>query len=66
MVEVFDLAALLGGTSIVGSAGNVVLVLALDNPIVGILVDAVSDIVQAPANSYPCRGQMRARSGAAS
>jgi len=49
VVEVFDLNALLGGTETQPSAGSVVLVLALDDRVVGLLVDAVSDIIQTSA-----------------
>jgi purine-binding chemotaxis protein CheW len=47
VVEVFDLSILLGGQPIEPTAGSVVLVLALSDRVVGILVDAVSDIIQA-------------------
>lgn len=46
VVEVFDLNALLGGPETEPGAGSVVLVLALDDRVVGLLVDAVSDIIQ--------------------
>lgn len=54
VVEVFDLAELLGGAPIVATSGSVVLVLALANRVVAILVDAVSDIIHAgPADLMP-------------
>lgn len=49
VVEVFDLGELLGYTPIKTTSGSVVLVLALADRVVGILVDAVSDIIQASA-----------------
>lgn len=54
VVEVFDLAALLGGNPITPSTASVVLVLALESKVVGILVDAVSDIIQSrPGDLMP-------------
>ncbi len=50
VVEVFDLGELLGYPPIETTAGSVVLVLALGDRVVGILVDAVSDIIQAAAD----------------
>ena len=50
VVEVFDLAQLLGYGPMTKTAGNVVLVLSLDDRAVGILVDAVSDIIHAAAD----------------
>lgn len=61
VVEVFDLSALLGYAPITPTAGSVVLVLSLDDRAVGILVDAVSDIIQASGDSLmpipPNQGQ---------
>ena len=58
VVEVFDLAALLGGSPIKPSTASVVLVLALETKIVGILVDAVSDIIQSrPGDLMPVPAQ---------
>lgn len=46
VVEVFDLSMLLGGGPIVPTAGSVVLVLSLEERVIGLMVDAVSDIIQ--------------------
>ncbi|MGV8953148.1 MAG: chemotaxis protein CheW [Cypionkella sp.] len=64
VVEVYDLSILLGGTALEPDAGSVVLVLSLLNRVVGLLVEAVSDIIQVetgatmgvPANSDDARG----------
>ncbi|WP_417310540.1 chemotaxis protein CheW [Devosia sp.] len=59
VVEVFELAGLLGGQTREPTAGSVVLVLALDDRTIGLLVDSVSDIIQAPAEemmSVPKQG----------
>ena len=54
VVEVFDLSALLGGPALAPTTGNVVLVLSLGDRSVGLLVEAVSDIIQAsPADLLP-------------
>lgn len=51
VIEVFDLAGLLGGEVREPTAGSVVLVLAVRERLVGIVVDSVSDIIQAPASN---------------
>ena len=51
VVEVYDLGALLGGERTDPTEGHVVLVLTLGARIVGILVDAVSDIIQIEADA---------------
>lgn len=48
VVEVFELAGLLGGRTREPTTGSVVLVLALEDRTIGLLVDSVSDIIQAP------------------
>ena len=54
VVEVFDLAALLGGQPIEATPGSVVLVLTLEDRVIGLLVDAVSDIIQVqPGDKMP-------------
>ena len=45
VVEVYDLSAILGGPSTDARPGHVVLVVSMGNTNVGILVDAVSDII---------------------
>ena len=47
VVEVFDLSAVMGGRPLEPGPGNVVLVLAIEGRAVGILVDSVSDIIEA-------------------
>ena len=47
VVEVFDLSAMLGGPAIEVGTGSVVLVVSLGSQDVGILVDSVSDIIDA-------------------
>lgn len=47
VVEVFDLSAVMGGPALEPGPGNVVLVLAIEGRAVGILVDSVSDIIEA-------------------
>lgn len=47
VVEVFDLASMLGGTSRDGKSGQIVLVVSLGAHNIGILADAVSDIIDA-------------------
>ena len=47
VVEVFDLSAVMGGRLLEPGPGNVVLVLAIEGRAVGILVDSVSDIIEA-------------------
>lgn len=47
VVEVYDLAAMLGGNMTEAKPGNVVLVVARGDREVGILVDSVSDIIDA-------------------
>lgn len=47
VVEVFDLSAVMGGPPLEPGPGNVVLVLAIGGRAVGILVDSVSDIIEA-------------------
>ena len=46
VIEVYDLSALLGSDRTVATEGHVVLVLAINATMIGILVDAVSDIMQ--------------------
>lgn len=49
VVEVFDLGLLLGGEAIEPTPGSVVLVLSHNDRVMGLLVDAVSDIIQTQA-----------------
>lgn len=49
VVEVFDLGVLLGGAPLEAGHGNVVLVMSLEHAVVGLLVEAVCDIMQAEA-----------------
>ncbi|MEQ1899450.1 MAG: chemotaxis protein CheW [Devosia sp.] len=65
VVEVFDLSKLLGGPPIEPTAGSVVLVLALTDRVVGILVDAVSDIIQAHPGELMAVPDQRADTGSA-
>jgi purine-binding chemotaxis protein CheW len=61
VVEVLDLSVLLGGAQTPADRGSVVLVLSIEERTVGLLVDAVSDIIQVessqimpvPASSDP-------------
>jgi purine-binding chemotaxis protein CheW len=46
VVEVFDLGKLLGGAPFEPNAGSVVLVLSLEDRVMGVLVESVSDIIQ--------------------
>ena len=52
VVEVFDLAALLGGMSGDGGPGSVVLVVSLNGRNYGLQVDSVSDIIFASDDDY--------------
>lgn len=64
IIQVFDLGVLLGDGPTNVTQGHVVLVVALENGTIGILVDAVSDIIQvapdqmraAPKSSVHARG----------
>ena len=57
VVQVYDLAVLLGGYGSEVNAGQVVLVVSLDNQDVGLLVDTVSDIIFAqPEDLRPVPG----------
>jgi purine-binding chemotaxis protein CheW len=47
VVEVFDLASMLGGMGRDGKTGQIVLVVSLGEHNIGILADAVSDIIDA-------------------
>jgi purine-binding chemotaxis protein CheW len=54
VVEVFDLGKLLGGPAFEPNAGSVVLVLSLDDKVMGVLVESVSDIIQVrPQDQMP-------------
>jgi purine-binding chemotaxis protein CheW len=50
VIQVYDLGAVLGGGRIQADHGNVVLIVAIGSQTVGILVDAVSDIIHVGAD----------------
>ena len=56
----FDLGKLLGGPAFEPNAGSVVLVLSLDDQVMGVLVESVSDIIQVQA-AGPDAGAARRR-----